>query len=84
MITTKWFDFSICDLTWNDKTEFTQEYFEEYVGDKFEAVEINDETKLPEYIWTTKYVFYVKDFFKYQIGNPAIIGCCRNWEDRVQ
>jgi len=76
---TKWVDFIILDLTWDEETIFTKEYFEEYVNDKFVAVKLNEDGK-PLYIWTEKYCFTITTFKKIVIGSPAMIGIPRNPE----
>lgn len=82
MFTTKWIDFIISDLTWNEETLFTQEEFEKMCDDKFVAMELDEEGK-PKYIWTEKFAFVVNTFRKVAIGNPAIIGVPRNpdWDN---
>jgi len=76
---TQWVDFTVLDLVWDEKTNFTQEYFEEYVNDIFVAVKLNDDGK-PLYIWTEKYCFMITTFRKISIGSPALIGIPRNPE----
>lgn len=52
----------ICEWrTFSTDTEiFTQEAFEEVIGDEFEAMMYNDDEDVPEYIWTINYVIIVK------------------------
>ena len=82
MLTTKWVDFTISDLTWNDETLFTQEKFERMCDDKFISMELDKEGK-PKYIWTEKFAFIINTFHKVAIGNPAIVGVPRNpdWDN---
>ena len=77
MITNKWVNFTIYDLTWNEETLFTQKEFEEMCNDKFITMEL-DEKGSPKYIWTEKLVFVIQTFIKVGIGNPAMIGLPRN------
>jgi hypothetical protein len=76
---TKWTNFTIYNLLDDEKIEFTQEYFEEYVNDKFVAVKLNEDGS-PLYIWTEKYCFIIYSFRKILIGTPAMIGVPRNPE----
>ncbi|MFX3622750.1 MAG: hypothetical protein ACE3JP_01570 [Ectobacillus sp.] len=52
MILCEWQDFS------TETETFTQEKFEEIVGDEFDAMMV-DETGFPMYIWTSNYVCIV-------------------------
>lgn len=48
-----------------DTETYTQEIFEETVGDEFEAMMFKDDEKTPSYIWTINYVIIVKRCSKY-------------------
>lgn len=48
-----------------DTETFSQEVFEETVGDEFEAMMFKDEENIPAYIWTVNYVIIVKRCSKY-------------------
>ncbi len=43
---------------------YTQEMFEETVGDEFEAMMFKNNENIPSYIWTVNYVFLVKKYSK--------------------
>ncbi|HAQ07499.1 MAG TPA: hypothetical protein DCR24_08275 [Bacillus bacterium] len=48
-----------------DTETYTQELFEETVGDEFEAMMFKDEELIPSYIWTVNFVIIVKRCSKY-------------------
>lgn len=43
---------------------YTQEAFEETVGDEFEAMMFKDNENIPSYIWTVNFVIIVKKYSK--------------------
>ena len=47
-----------------DADTYTQETFEEIVGDPFEAMLIKENEEIPNYIWTVNYVVNVKKYSK--------------------
>lgn len=47
-----------------DSETYTQEAFEEIVGDEFEAMMIKDNEDIPNYIWTVNFVIIVKKYSK--------------------
>lgn len=51
----EWVDFEIKDLFEEENYLITKEVFEEKIGDKFEAVKVNEHGE-PMVIWTTNYV----------------------------
>lgn len=54
MIICEWKTFS------TDTETYSQEMFEELIGDEFEAMMYKDENDIPSYIWTVNYVIIVK------------------------
>lgn len=48
----------------SDSETYTQETFEETVGDEFEAMMFKDNENIPSYIWTVNYVIIVKKYSK--------------------
>ena len=54
MILCEWRDFS------TDTDTYTKEYFEELVGDEFEAMMVEEGKQIPSYIWTLNYVCLLK------------------------
>ncbi|MEH7098176.1 hypothetical protein [Neobacillus vireti] len=47
-----------------DAETYTQEIFEELVGDPFEAMLKKENEEIPSYIWTVNYVVIVKKYSK--------------------
>jgi len=47
-----------------DSETYTQEVFEEIVGDEFEAMLFKENEEIPAYIWTINYVIIVKKYTK--------------------
>lgn len=45
-----------------DSETYTQETFEEAVGDRFEAMMINEKEEIPAYIWTVNYLIMLKRY----------------------
>jgi hypothetical protein len=58
MMLCEWKSFS------TDSETYTQEAFEETVGDEFEAMMFKDNENIPSYIWTVNYVIIVKKYSK--------------------
>jgi hypothetical protein len=58
MMLCKWKSFS------TDSETYTQEAFEETVGDEFEAMMFKDNETIPSYIWTVNFVIIVKKYSK--------------------
>jgi hypothetical protein len=58
MMLCEWKSFS------TDSETYTQETFEETVGDEFEAMMFKDNEIIPSYIWTVNYVIIVKKYSK--------------------
>lgn len=58
MMLCEWKSFS------TDSETYTQEAFEETVGDEFEAMMYKDNENIPSYIWTVNYVILVKKYSK--------------------
>ena len=58
MMLCEWKDFS------TDAEFFTQEVFEDFIGDEFEAMMFKEEEQIPSYIWTVNYVVIVKQYTK--------------------
>jgi hypothetical protein len=58
MMLCEWKSFS------TDSETYTQEMFEETVGDEFEAMMFKDNENIPSYIWTVNYVIIVKKYSK--------------------
>ena len=58
MMLCEWKSFS------TDSETYTQETFEETVGDEFEAMMFKDDENIPSYIWTVNYVIIVKKYSK--------------------
>jgi hypothetical protein len=58
MILCEWKSFS------TDSETYTQETFEETVGDEFEAMMFKDNESIPSYIWTVNFVIIVKKYSK--------------------
>lgn len=56
MMVCEWKTFS------TDSETYTQESFEEAVGDQFEAMMINEKEEIPAYIWTVNYVIMLKRY----------------------
>lgn len=54
MIYCEWKSFS------TDTETYTQEVFEEMMGDEFEALMFKDNETIPAYIWTVNFVIVVK------------------------
>ncbi|WLR42448.1 hypothetical protein LC087_17375 [Bacillus carboniphilus] len=54
MILCEWKDFH------TDAETYTQEVFEDLIGDEFEAMMIKEEEKIPSYIWTVNFVVIIK------------------------
>lgn len=54
MLVCEWKDFS------TDAELYTQEVFEETIGDEFEAMMFKDDNRIPSYIWTVNFVIIVK------------------------
>lgn len=72
---TEWIDFSVTDLTQDEKVMFNQQTFEEAVGDQFVAVKVNEQNK-PVLIWTEKYVCPIK--FEILFGDSPVMVFERN------
>ncbi|MFK9093508.1 hypothetical protein [Bacillus salipaludis] len=47
-----------------DSETYTQDVFEETVGDEFEAMLFKENEEIPSYIWTVNYVIIVKKYSK--------------------
>jgi hypothetical protein len=58
MMICEWRSFS------TDSETYTQEAFEETVGDEFEAMMFKDNENIPSYIWTVNFVILVKKYSK--------------------
>jgi hypothetical protein len=58
MMLCEWRSFS------TDSETYTQETFEETVGDEFEAMLFKDNENIPSYIWTVNFVIIVKKYSK--------------------
>jgi hypothetical protein len=58
MMLCEWKSFS------TDSETYTQETFEETVGDGFEAMMFKDNENIPSYIWTVNFVIIVKKYSK--------------------
>ena len=58
MMVCEWKSFS------TDSETYTQETFEETVGDEFEAMMFKDDENIPSYIWTVNFVIIVKKYSK--------------------
>jgi hypothetical protein len=58
MMLCEWKSFS------TDSETYTQEAFEETVGDEFEAMMFKDNENIPSYIWTVNFVIIVKKYSK--------------------
>jgi hypothetical protein len=58
MMLCEWRSFS------TDSETYTQESFEETVGDEFEAMMFKDNENIPSYIWTVNFVILVKQYSK--------------------
>ena len=58
MMLCEWKSFS------TDSETYTQETFEETVGDEFEAMMFKDNETIPSYVWTVNYVIIVKKYSK--------------------
>ena len=43
-----------------DAEVYTQEVFEEIIGDEFEAMMYKEDDQIPSYIWTVNFVIIVK------------------------
>jgi hypothetical protein len=43
-----------------DAEVYTQEVFEEIIGDEFEAMMFKEDDQIPSYIWTVNFVIIVK------------------------
>ncbi|GGB44035.1 hypothetical protein F3157_22495 [Virgibacillus dakarensis] len=54
MILNQWKDFS------TDAESYTQESFEQQIGDAFEAMRLDENQDIPNYIWTKHYVVVIK------------------------
>ena len=54
MLLCEWKPFS------TDMKQYTQETFEELVGDEFEAMMFEEGAEMPSTIWTTNYVCIIK------------------------
>jgi len=48
-----------------DTESYTQEVFEELVGDEFEAMMFIENENIPAYIWTVNFVIIVKSGSRY-------------------
>jgi hypothetical protein len=59
MISNKWIDFTLHDLTNEEDELFTQDYFEKSYQDKFEAMEIDEQDNTPIYIWCKNNVYRI-------------------------
>ncbi|RXJ00317.1 hypothetical protein DS745_12355 [Anaerobacillus alkaliphilus] len=55
MILCEWKDFS------TDTETYSQQMFEELVGDEFDAMMFEDGKEIPSYIWTVNYVCIIKE-----------------------
>lgn len=55
MILTEWKDFG------TDAEFYTQESFEKHVGDRFEAMSLEDGKDIPNFIWTDQHVVVIKN-----------------------
>jgi hypothetical protein len=58
MMICEWRSFS------TDSETYTQEAFEETIGDEFEAMMFKDNENIPSYIWTVNFVILVKKYSK--------------------
>ncbi|WHZ04009.1 hypothetical protein QNH48_04920 [Neobacillus sp. YX16] len=58
MMLCEWKSFS------TDSETYTQETFEDTVGDEFEAMMFKDNESIPSYIWTVNFVVIVKKYSK--------------------
>jgi hypothetical protein len=58
MMVCEWRSFS------TDSETYTQETFEDTVGDEFEAMMFKDNESIPSYIWTVNFVIIVKKYSK--------------------
>lgn len=58
MMVCEWKSFS------TDSETYTQEAFEETVGDEFEAMMFKDNENIPSCIWTVNYVIIVRKYSK--------------------
>jgi hypothetical protein len=58
MMVCEWKSFS------TDSETYTQETFEDTVGDEFEAMMFKDNESIPSYIWTVNFVIIVKKYSK--------------------
>ncbi|MEH6994723.1 hypothetical protein V7075_18760 [Neobacillus drentensis] len=58
MMLCEWKSFS------TDSETYTQETFEDTVGDEFEAMMFKDNESIPSYIWTVNFVIIVKKYSK--------------------
>jgi hypothetical protein len=54
----EWKEFS------TDTDIFTQEAFEDFIGDEFEAMMFKEDQPIPSYIWTVNFVVIVKNYTK--------------------
>lgn len=54
MMVCEWKDFS------TDAEVYTQDVFEDLIGDEFEAMMFKDDDIIPAYIWTVNFVIIVK------------------------
>lgn len=54
MMVCEWKDFS------TDAEVYTQDVFEDLIGDEFEAMMFKDDDTIPAYIWTVNFVIIVK------------------------
>ncbi|UII57653.1 hypothetical protein LS684_09620 [Cytobacillus spongiae] len=54
MMVCEWRNFS------TDADTYTQDAFEEMIGDEFEAMMFKDQEEFPAYIWTVNFVIIVK------------------------
>lgn len=48
-----------------DTETYTQEMFEEVIGDEFEAMMYKEDHEIPAYIWTVNFVIIVKRSTKF-------------------
>ena len=48
-----------------DTETYTQELFEEVIGDEFEAMMFKEDNEIPAYIWTVNFVIIVKRSTKF-------------------
>lgn len=55
MILCQWKDFS------TDTENYSQQMFEELVGDEFDAMMFEEGKEIPSYIWTVNYVCIIKE-----------------------